>query len=71
MLSQRFEQRGFSATEFNLSMSRSDIANMLGLAVETISRLFTQFQEHQLLVVERKHVKLLDLPGLEQLLKKS
>ena len=71
MLSQRFEQRGFSASEFNLSMSRSDIANMLGLAVETISRLFTQFQEHQLLVVERKHVKLLDLPGLEQLLKKS
>lgn len=71
MLSQRFEQRGFSATEFNLSMSRSDIANMLGLAVETISRLFTQFQEHHLLVVERKHVKLLDLPGLEQMLKKS
>ena len=71
MLSHRFEQRGFSAAEFNLSMSRSDIANMLGLAVETVSRLFTQFQEQNLLVVERKHVKLLDLPGLEQLLNKS
>lgn len=71
MLSQRFEQRGFSASEFNLSMSRSDIANMLGLAVETVSRLFTQFQEHSLLDVERKHVKLLDIRGLEQLLQKS
>jgi CRP/FNR family transcriptional regulator len=71
MLSHRFSQRGFSAADFNLSMSRSDIANMLGLAVETISRLFTQFQEHGLLVVERKHVKLLDFPGLELLLKKS
>jgi CRP/FNR family transcriptional regulator len=71
MLSHRFAQRGFSATEFNLSMSRSDIANMLGLAVETISRLFTLFQEQGLLMVERKHVKLLDLPGLEVLLKKS
>jgi CRP/FNR family transcriptional regulator len=71
MLSQRFLQRGFSASEFNLSMSRSDIANMLGLAVETISRLFTLFQENDLLVVERKHVKLLDIPGLEQLLKKN
>jgi len=68
-LSMRFEQRGFSATEFNLSMSRGDIANMLGLAVETISRLFTQFQEHGLLEVERKHVKLLDMPGLERILK--
>jgi len=71
MLSYRFQQRGFSAIEFNLSMSRSDIANMLGLAVETISRLFTLFQEQGLLMVERKHVKLLDLAGLEQLLKKN
>lgn len=71
MLSHRFHQRGFSATEFNLSMSRSDIANMLGLAVETVSRLFTQFQEQGLLNVERKHVRLIDLPGLEQLVKKN
>lgn len=71
MLSQRFAQRGFSATEFNLSMSRSDIANMLGLAVETVSRLFTQFQEHGLLLVERKHLKLLNLAGLEELLTKT
>ena len=71
MLSHRFAQRGFSATDFNLSMSRSDIANMLGLAVETISRLFTQFQEHNLLLVERKHVTLLALAGLEQLLTKN
>ena len=44
---------------------------MLGLAVETVSRLFTQFQEYNLLIVERKHVKLLDLAGLEQLLTKN
>lgn len=70
-LSHRFQQRGFSPTEFNLSMSRSDIANMLGLAVETVSRLFTQFQEHGLLSVERKHVQLIDLAGLEELVRKS
>jgi len=68
-LSLRFEQRGYSASEFNLSMSRGDIANMLGLAVETISRLFTQFQDQGLLQVERKHVKLLDIPGLERVLR--
>jgi CRP/FNR family transcriptional regulator len=50
-------------------MSRSDIANMLGLAVETISRLFTQFQEHGILAVDRKHVTLLDKNKLIELIK--
>ncbi len=59
-LSDRFVERGYSASEFHLSMSRSDIANMLGLAVETVSRLFTQMQEQGILTVERKHIKVLD-----------
>ncbi|VAX10200.1 hypothetical protein MNBD_GAMMA25-666 [hydrothermal vent metagenome] len=63
-LSERYQARGFSSTEFNLSMSRSDIANLLGMAVETASRLFTQFQEQGLLQVERKHIKILNQDGL-------
>lgn len=70
-LSDRFSQRGFSATDFNLSMSRSDIANMLGLAVETISRLFSHFQEEGLIKVERKHVQILDKDRLAALIKLS
>lgn len=66
-ISDRFAQRGYSATEFNLSMSRSDIANMLGLAVETISRLFTHFEEQGLLQADRKHIKLLDLKRLSEI----
>ncbi len=66
-LSQRFASRGFSAREFNLSMSRIDIGNYLGLAEETVSRLFTRFQEQGLLAVERKHVRLSDLDRLRQL----
>jgi len=66
-LSERFRERGYSATEFNLSMSRNDIANTLGMAVETISRLFSQFQEQGLLRVERKHVQILDMPALVEL----
>lgn len=70
-LSERFHQRGYSATEFNLSMSRGDIANMLGLAVETISRLFTHFEEEGLLMADRKHIKLLDLNRLSHMVKET
>lgn len=59
-LSGRYQQRGFSATEFNLSMSRNDIGNYLGLVVETVSRLFTRFQDEGLLTVQRKHIRILD-----------
>jgi len=65
--SSHFHERGFSATDFHLSMTRSDIANLLGLAVETISRLFSLFQEKGLLAVERRHVVLFDIDGLKQL----
>lgn len=63
----RFRQRGFSENEYNLSMSRNDIGNYLGLAVETVSRLFTRFQEEGLLQAERKHVQILDMSGLQTL----
>jgi CRP/FNR family transcriptional regulator len=59
-LSNRFRRRGFSANQFNLSMSRSDIGNYLGLALETVSRLFTRFQNEGLLRVDRKHIELID-----------
>ena len=59
-LSNRFMRRGFSANQFNLSMSRSDIGNYLGLALETVSRLFTRFQNEGLLRVDRKHIELID-----------
>jgi len=64
-LSVRFAVRGFSPREFRLSMSRNDIANYLGLAVETVSRLFTRFQERNLIWVEGKLLRVLDLPQLK------
>lgn len=63
-LSNRFHSRGYSATEFNLSMSRNDIANYLGLAVETVSRLFSRFQANGLIEVNRKLIEIKNLGGL-------
>ena len=66
-LAERCSRRGLSISDFHLSMSRNDIANYLGLAVETVSRLFSRFQEENLLSVQRKHVRVLDRPRLYQL----
>jgi len=70
-LSGRFKRRGFSPYDFYLSMSRHEIGNYLGLAVETVSRLFTRFQDEGLLEVERKHIQLLDLQRLENLSRRT
>jgi CRP/FNR family transcriptional regulator len=66
-MSQRLSKRGLSPTDFYLSMSRHEIGNYLGLAVETVSRLFTRFQDEGLVKVDRKHVEILDLPTIEGL----
>jgi CRP/FNR family transcriptional regulator len=63
-MSSRYHSRGLSASEFNLPMSRQDIGNYLGLAIETVSRLFANFQKNQLLIVNRRQVVLADMPRL-------
>ncbi len=65
--SDRFKKRGFSSTDFYLSMSRNDIGSYLGLAVETVSRLFTRFHDEGILQVERKHVQLKDMDRLREI----
>jgi len=66
-LSRRYSARGFSATRFVLSMSRTDIANYLRLAPETVSRVFRRFQDEKLLRVDRRELELLNRASLETL----
>ncbi|MDV2856926.1 MULTISPECIES: FNR family transcription factor [Oceanimonas] len=66
-LSSRFAQRGFSAKEFRLSMTRGDIGNYLGLTVETVSRLLGRFQKNDLIAVDGKYIRILDQTELARL----
>jgi CRP/FNR family transcriptional regulator len=66
-LSKRFTARGYSASDFNLRMTREEIGSYLGLKLETVSRLFSRFQEDRLIEVQQKHVRIVDIPGLEQM----
>lgn len=67
-LSERLKRRGFSASEFKLSLSRQEIGNHLGLAIETVSRLLKKFQEDQLIVVQNRFITITDLAALKKLL---
>lgn len=63
-ISNRYARRGFSATHFRLPMSRVDISNYLGLAVETISRVFTRFQKNGLIETQGKEIIVADMDQL-------
>ncbi len=66
-LSRRYAARGFSATRFMVAMTRTDIANYLRLASETVSRVFRRFQDDGLLRVDRRDIELLQKDKLEAL----
>jgi len=64
-LSSRMQERNWKADEFNLSMPRQDIANYLGMAVETVSRLFASFQNDGIIAVDRRHITIRDMARLK------
>ena len=63
-LSQRFGARGLSDLRFQLSMSRHDIANYLGMAPETISRQFKRMQDQNLISINNRDITIIDLTTL-------
>jgi len=67
-LSKRFTRRGYSPSDFHLRMTREEIGSYLGLKLETVSRLFSKFQEDGLIEVQQKHVRITNIEGLEQVL---
>ena len=63
-LSQRFESRGYSRSEFVLRMTRAEIGSYLGLKLETVSRVLSRFSHDNLIVVNQKHVQIVNAEGL-------
>jgi len=59
-LSIRFQARGYAADKFDLTMSRHDIGNYLGLADETISRLISKLRDNKIIKAERKKITILN-----------
>jgi len=66
-LSRRLAARGFSAQRFQLTMSRTDMANYLQLAPETVSRVLGRFKQHKWLRIQQRDVEITNMPALQAL----
>lgn len=67
-MSTESKSRGHSSTVIKLSMLRLDIANYLGLAMETVSRTLKDFQNKDIISVERHQVSIKDIEALNSFL---
>lgn len=66
-LSTRLKLLGYSSTEFNLPMSRHDIANFLGMQPETFSRSLKKLIDSNLIEVNLRNIKVKDQESLKLL----
>lgn len=66
-LSCYFKERGYSCTEYILPMPRHDLANFLGMAPETLSRMFAKFEQNGMISIMRREIKILDVQQLQEL----
>ena len=66
-----FASQGLSGREFRLSMTRTDIANYLGMALETVCRVLASFQLKRVISVSNRHLVILDSRVLSQILSRD
>jgi CRP/FNR family transcriptional regulator len=65
--SRRQVRLGLSVSEIKLTMSRQDLGDYLGLALETVSRLFSRFQEEGLISVHGRQIAIVDGKRLQSI----
>lgn len=70
-ISERLKARGYSESEFRLSMSREDIGNHLGIAHETVSRIVKAFQAIDIIEIKARQLKIVDKKKLFSYLDKQ
>jgi CRP/FNR family transcriptional regulator, anaerobic regulatory protein len=69
VLSRRNRQHGRDPAAIDLSMPRADIADHLGLTIETVSRTLTRLVKRRLIkLARRRSIQILDMNALEALM---
>ena len=68
MLARRQEHRGEESDTIQVPMSRSDIADYLGLTIETVSRTLTQLRKEATITLkDNRHIEAVGIDMLEDL----
>lgn len=62
-----FSKRGLSDNHFRLPMSRKEIANYLGLTMETTSRSLSRLANDGMLQVDNREIRIIDRLGINNL----
>ena len=60
-------QRVYKKSEFALALSRNDLADLTGLAPESVIRIFKEFKDERLIAVKGKSFEILDFDKLESI----
>ena len=66
-MSAQSAEHGWSPRRLRLHLGRREIASLLGMAHETVSRSFTTLDEAGLVQVDNREIEILDLDGLKDL----
>ena len=69
-LSERFAKLGYSPSEFILRMTRDEIGSLLGMNLETVSRVFSKLCKAGMIEIHGKHVRIIDMERLRAVTQK-
>jgi len=61
----------FKNNEFELPLSRKDLAELSGMSQETVIRLLKKFSDDNLILLEGKNVKVIDYTKLQKISQKG
>jgi len=64
-LGERYAERGFSSSSFQLRMSREDIGGYLGLTVESVSRQLARLRQNGSIALHKRDLHIADRTQLE------
>lgn len=67
-MSKRMAARGWSPTRFLLRMTREEIGSLLGLKLETVSRILSRLHAQGRISVRNRDIEILDMDALEAVL---
>lgn len=68
-VSDLYYSRGFSANQFPFQISQRDLANYLGLAEATLSRVFAKLKKNNILSLQDHQITVISMPDFLEVLK--